>query len=81
VIKRLLPMLLILLLAPVSAGAQDTPLMRDLRALAADYRGYDGAPIVPDLPETLAVGDRASFWIAASAAPARQLFPARAAAD
>jgi hypothetical protein len=69
VIKRLLPLLIALLLV-TPADAQDMPLMRDLRALAADYRGYDGAPIVPDLPETLAVGDRASFWIAASGSDA-----------
>lgn len=70
VIKRLLVIAFALLIIP-SVGAQDAPTSRvDPLALAANYRGYDGAPIIPDLPDTLAVGDVATFWVAVSGSDA-----------
>ncbi len=68
--KRLLVSALALLLVS-SVQAQDAPTPPvDRLALAADYRGYDGAPIVPGLPDTLAVGDVETFWAAVSGADA-----------
>jgi membrane-associated protease RseP (regulator of RpoE activity) len=49
--------------------AQEAPPPRDPAALAADYRGYDGAVIVPPLAETYAVGDSSSFWVAKTTSP------------
>jgi hypothetical protein len=80
VIKRLLVLLLALLLVS-SASAQDAPIPPvDALALAADYRGYDGAPVVPGLPDTLAVGDVTSFWVAVSGSDAPVLISATLAA-
>lgn len=69
-IKRLLILLCALLLVPAVSAQDALPLPVDPLALAADYRGYDGAPIIPDLPDTLAVGDVETFWVAVSGSDA-----------
>jgi hypothetical protein len=56
-------LLSILLAAPVLA--QETPsTRRDPLSLAADYLGYDGAPVIVDLPQVYEPGDMAQFWVA-----------------